>query len=350
MLYVLMLLRFIGFGGARFFTGSVCERANNGCRSGVICKDATESLKDATESLARRLLKVSFLGVSFLLKDRVGFGSGARLGGVHIGAGEKQLVRVGGNLSAGTLIEGSKGKTPDLGRCEASFLALEVARAGRVLLRPKSGLTRCGGGTQAEADDADVNEPVREQDSLCAKVDAVEGRDELTLTIDERFDDMIDVSDGKMMGDSPGDGSSTVATWTFFDARDVRLLNNGLGINSVSMWKGCDGSAGSALSWVMDRRRNGLRGGIGGVGLSVSVEAICSKLLRGDNHPAQGDGADDGREWASRLEVGEVDKASLVCACVWVSKLQLNEERAAATGKRRSASLLANCRLRQEEE
>jgi hypothetical protein len=104
-----MLLRLIGFGGDRFFTGSVCERANNGCLSGVVCKDE----KDATESLARRLLSVSFLGVSFLLSDRVGFGSGARLGGVQTGAGEKQLIRVGGSLSAGTLIEGSKGKTPD---------------------------------------------------------------------------------------------------------------------------------------------------------------------------------------------------------------------------------------------
>jgi hypothetical protein len=80
-----------------------------------------------------------------------------------------------------------------------------------------------------------VKEPVREHDSLCANVDAVEGRDELTLTIEERFDDMIDVSDGKMIGDNPGDGSSTVATWMFFDARDVRRLNKGFGINSVSM-------------------------------------------------------------------------------------------------------------------
>jgi hypothetical protein len=97
----------------------------------------------------------------------------------------------------------------------------------------------------------------------------------------------------------------------------------------------------------MDRRRNGLRGGIGGVGLSVSVEAICSKLLRGDNHPAQGDGADDGRGRACRLGVGEVDKASLV-GKLRVGSRELNEEAGRCNWEAWSASLLATCRLRQE--
>jgi hypothetical protein len=30
--------------------------------------------------------------------------------------------------------------------------------------------------------------------------------------IDDRFDEMVEVSDGKMIGDNPGDGSSTVIT------------------------------------------------------------------------------------------------------------------------------------------
>jgi hypothetical protein len=33
---------------------------------------------------------------------------------------------------------------------------------------------------------------------------------------------------------------------------------------------------------------------MGGVRLRVSVEAICSKVMYCDNHPAPGDGADDG--------------------------------------------------------
>lgn len=69
----------------------------------------------------------------------------------------------------------------------------------------------------------------------------------------------------------------------------VLLLKRGLGINSVSMWYGSSGSDGGSLACV-ERRRNGLRGGIGGVRLKVSVEAICSKLLRCDNHPAPGGG------------------------------------------------------------
>jgi hypothetical protein len=190
---------------------------------------------------------------------------------------------------------------------------------------------------------------VREGGSLGASVVAVEGRDELTLTIDERLDDIVDVSDARMMGDSPGEGRSTVATWTLFAGRVVLRLNRGFGINSVSMWKGCAGSAGSALL-LMERRRKGLRGGIGGVRLSVSVEAICSKILCCDNHPAQDDGADDGRGRVCEGDEGE-DKASLVGKPRVGSTLQLtgsSAKRAAATGKRRSASLLASCRLRQE--
>jgi hypothetical protein len=108
--------------------------------------------KDATESLARSVRRVSFRGVLLLLRDCLGIGSGARLGGVHTGEGEKQLVRVGGSLSAGTLIEGSKEKTLDIGRCcGGSCLAMGFDLAGRVLLLPKSGFARCGGGTHAGA-------------------------------------------------------------------------------------------------------------------------------------------------------------------------------------------------------
>jgi hypothetical protein len=104
-----------------------------------------------------------------------------------------------------------------------------------VLLLPNSGFTRCGGGIQPRADEADVKDPVRDGGSLGTDVAAVEGRDELTLTIDDRFDERNDVSDGKMIGDNPGDGSSTVTTLTVFGGRVVLLLNSGFGINSVSI-------------------------------------------------------------------------------------------------------------------
>jgi hypothetical protein len=79
------------------------------------------------------------------------------------------------------------------------------------------------------------------------------------------------------------------------------------------------------LTWV-ERRLNGFRGGIGGVRLSVSVEAICSKLQRCDNHPAAGDGADDGRGLASdEDDGGEVDRASRAQTACLVGSAQLNE-------------------------
>lgn len=205
-LYVLMLDNEIRFSGAVFFGGSVCERATV-CRSGVC------NCKQETESFALRLLRVSFLGVCVLLKGLLGKGFGARFGGVQTGSGEKQLVRAGGNFSAGTLIDGSNGNVLDKGRCNRiSSLAMGVARDGRVLLLPKSGFARCGGGSQPRADEAEVKDPVRDGGSLGTDVAAVEGRDELTLTIDDRFDEMKDESDGKMMGDNPGAGSSTVTT------------------------------------------------------------------------------------------------------------------------------------------
>lgn len=163
--------------------------------------------------MALKLLSVSFLGVSFLRSGRLGRESGARLGGVHTGAGEKQLVRVGGNLSAGTLIEGSKEKMLVTGRwVEVAAVAGRVARLGNVLLLPKSGFATCGGGTHTGTNDAEVKEAVREDGSVCTKVVAVDGRDEDTLMIDDRFDEMVDVSDGRMMGERPGEGSSTVIT------------------------------------------------------------------------------------------------------------------------------------------
>jgi hypothetical protein len=76
---------------------------------GVVCKHVSESF-------ALKVLNVSFLGVSLLLKGRLGRGFGARFGGVHTGAGEKHVVRAGGNLSAGTFNAGSKEQKPDNGR------------------------------------------------------------------------------------------------------------------------------------------------------------------------------------------------------------------------------------------
>lgn len=205
MLYVRMLDSEMRFSGAVFFGGSVWERATV-LRSGVTCRQVTESF-------ALRLLSVSFLGVCVLLKGRFGKGFGARLGGVQTGSGEKQLVRAGGNFSPGTLIEGSNGNVFDRGRCDkTSSLAMGAALDGRVLLLPKSGFATCNGGTQPSAGEAEVSEPAREDDSLGPDVAAVEGRDEFTLTNDDRFDEMVEVSDGKMIGDNPGDGSSTVTT------------------------------------------------------------------------------------------------------------------------------------------
>jgi hypothetical protein len=157
------------------------------------------------------------------------------LGGVQTGDGEKQLVRAGGNFNAGTLTEGSKEKTLEIGRCDGiSSLAICFTREGRVLLLPNNGFATCGG-AHTGADEAEVNEPVREGGSLGPKVVAVDGRDELTLTIDDRFDEMVDVSDGKIMGDKPGEGNSTVTTWTAFGRREVLLLKRGFGMSSVSM-------------------------------------------------------------------------------------------------------------------
>jgi hypothetical protein len=205
MLYVLILDSEMRFSGAVFFGGSVCDRVTV-WRSGVCCKLATLSF-------ALKLLSVSFLGVCVLLKGRFGKGSGARLGGVQTGSGEKQLVRAGGNFSAGTLIDGSKGNVFDKGRCDKiSSLAMGVALDGSVLLLPKSGFATCGGGTHPSTEEAEVREPVREGGSLGPEVAAVLGRDEFTLMIDDRFDEMVEVSDGKMIGDNPGDGSSTVIT------------------------------------------------------------------------------------------------------------------------------------------
>lgn len=110
-------------------------------------------------------------------------------------------------------MEGAKEKMLVTGRCdEVADVAGRAARLGKVLLLVRIGFATCGGGTHTGADDADVKEAVREGDSLCTKVDAVDGRVEITLTIDDRFDEMVDVSDGRIMGDKPGEGSSTVTT------------------------------------------------------------------------------------------------------------------------------------------
>jgi hypothetical protein len=122
-----------------------------------------------------------------------------------------------------------------------------VARVGSVLLLPKDGFAICEG-IHKGAVEVDVNDPVREGGSLGPNVVAVEGRDEVTLTMDDRLDEIVDASDGRIIGDSPGDGSSTVTTCTVLDGRVVLLLNSGFGINSVSMWKVWSGKHGDVLS------------------------------------------------------------------------------------------------------
>jgi hypothetical protein len=103
-----------------------------------------ESWRNELESFARRVLNVSFLGVSFLLSDRLGSGFGARLGGVHTGAGEKHDVRAGANLNAGTFKEDSGGEKLDAGRGnDGRSVAGYVAFVGSVLLLPKRGFRRC---------------------------------------------------------------------------------------------------------------------------------------------------------------------------------------------------------------
>ena len=58
-----------------------------------------------------------------------------------------------------------------------------------------------GGGEKHVSDD------VREGGSLYADVAVVEGRDDASLTMDDRFDAIVDTSEGKRMGDNePGDG------------------------------------------------------------------------------------------------------------------------------------------------
>jgi len=126
---------------------------------------------------------------------------------------------------------------------------LEVRLVGSVALLPRSGFETCSGGTHNGAGVVCVKDDVRDGASLGTDVAAVEGRDEATLTIDDRFEATVDTSDGYMMGDgAPGDGISTVAMCMAFDGSVLIRLNSGFGTNSVSNWKKSSGNGGSGFS------------------------------------------------------------------------------------------------------
>jgi len=64
------------------------------------------------------------------------------------------------------------------------------------------------GAGHGDRDDVDFIEQLRDGGALVTVDAGVHGRDDEVLTIDDRFDDIVDALDGQMMGDN-GDGIST---------------------------------------------------------------------------------------------------------------------------------------------
>lgn len=146
-------------------------------------------MRRESESLALKLRSDSFLGVSFLLRVRFALGLGEGAGG-------------GGGGGGGACSRGRNGN-------------------GQAELR----------------DDVDLMEHDRDGGALDPdmEVAGVQGLDELLLTIDDRFDDIVDAFDGRMMGDN-AEGYSALLLWEDFEERVVgRLINNGFGSRSFSI-------------------------------------------------------------------------------------------------------------------
>jgi hypothetical protein len=81
-------------------------------------------------------------------------------------------------------------------------------------------------------------------------VAGVQGGDAAILSTQEWTDDADDAddeSDGQMMGDDAGDGSSTVATCIAVGGSVMLLLNSGAGSSSNSTWNDSFGNRGSGF-------------------------------------------------------------------------------------------------------
>jgi hypothetical protein len=119
---------------------------------------------------------------------------------------------------------------------------------GSEALLAKSGFGTSKGRFQVGAGAVDLNDDVREGGSLGTNVAGVPGR-EASLTIEDRFDETVDASDGQMIGEgASSEGSSMVAMCMALGGSVVLLLKSGFGINSVSSWNMSFGNGGRSLS------------------------------------------------------------------------------------------------------
>lgn len=122
------------------------------------------------------------------------------IGDGHTGAGEKHVCgdeRVGGKLDSSGPKEYPGEQGADVGFSDANRdVVLETRFEGRVELRFRRGFDTCSGGIHEGAGVLCVKDDVRDGASLGTDVAAVDGRDEATLTNDDRFDATVEASDG----------------------------------------------------------------------------------------------------------------------------------------------------------
>lgn len=122
------------------------------------------------------------------------------VGGGHTGSGEKHVdgeSRGGGMLGVGGPVKDFDERSPDDGNSDANLALVPPVRLlGSVALLPSIGFETCNGGTHSGICVLCVNDDVRDGPSLGTDVAAVDGRDEATLTIDDRLDATVEMSDG----------------------------------------------------------------------------------------------------------------------------------------------------------
>lgn len=116
-----------------------------------------------------------------------------------MGSGEKHVSGddLGGGNSGSRLLNKDAGELgTDVGFSDANLEALEVCFDGSVALLLRTGFDTCSGGNHPGAGVLRVKDDVRDGASPAADVAAVEGRDDATLTNDDRLDATVDASDG----------------------------------------------------------------------------------------------------------------------------------------------------------
>lgn len=175
------------------------------------------------------------------------------VGGGQTGSGEKYVwgdVRGGGKPCSDGPHKNPEEEETEVGYSDATLgVVLAVRFDGSVALRFKRGFDTCSGGIHEGAGVVCVKDDVRDGPSLKTDVAAVDGRDEATLTMEDRLDATVEASDGYMIGDgAPGDEISTVATLGAFEGSDLRRLKSGFGTSSVSSRKKSSGRGGSGFS------------------------------------------------------------------------------------------------------